>query len=364
MRQASRPGGRWARRSLLGAAFGPLLYAARGPEEPSRARRFLDATTEFEVLRVTDPACNSWLPYEDNRALSRRGDSLIFASDSNGSFQLYRYEFKSNRVRPVTEAAALNRDTFTLTPGDKSILYIDGRKVMQGGNGSRDRVIHEIPPDWAQSLRLCLSDDGVLSVLGLSDGTRSRIEFIGRRGSIIHEQQGVIRNLSLRPKGSAVSFLVDGELRLATFDGGKSMLLHTAPGEVVDAHWPAGGSSVYYLLKPAGKGRLPEIRELVPETGVDILIARTSQFGRFQRNSDTSVFLGVSSSKASPHLLILLRSVKRELTICEHHCSDFSLTRAVFSPNNSRIAFQTDRHGKMCVYAMAVDRLIDLAEDA
>jgi len=51
------------------------------------------------------------------------------------------------------------------------------------------------------------------------------------------------------------------------------------------------------------------------------------------------------------------------LTICEHRCSDARLSRSVLSPNAARIAFQTDRHGKLVIYSMAVDRLIEQSED-
>ena len=77
----------------------------------------------------------------------------------------------------------------------------------------------------------------------------------------------------------------------------------------------------------------------------------------------SSVFLGASSSKASPHILLLLRSVKRELTICEHRASDARFSRAVFSPNSTRMAFQTDRHEKIVIYSMAVERLIERTEE-
>jgi hypothetical protein len=116
-------------------------------------------------------------------------------------------------------------------------------------------------------------------------------------------------------------------------------------------------------VKPAEAGKLNEIREVVPEGGTDTLVAKTSQYVHFMRNGDATVFLGASGSQASPHLLVLLRSVKRELTICEHRCSDARLSRAVLSPNSVRVAFQTDRHGKLVIYSMAVDRLIEATED-
>jgi len=117
------------------------------------------------------------------------------------------------------------------------------------------------------------------------------------------------------------------------------------------------------LHKPEGEGKLNEMREVAPDTNTDVLLSKTSQFVRFAPNGDASVFLGASGSKAQPTLLLLLRTVRRELTICEHKCSDPRLANPTFAPNSQRIFFQTDRHGKMVIYSMAVDRLVDPTEE-
>jgi oligogalacturonide lyase len=91
-------------------------------------------------------------------------------------------------------------------------------------------------------------------------------------------------------------------------------------------------------------------------------VANTSQFVGFGGNGDSSVFVGASGSKASPYVLLLVRAVKRELTLCEHHSSDPAQVNPVFSPNSQRIVFQSDRDGKMAIYAMVVDRLVEQTE--
>ncbi len=77
---------------------------------------------------------------------------------------------------------------------------------------------------------------------------------------------------------------------------------------------------------------------------------------------DSSVLVGASGSKASPYVLLLVRSVKRELTLCEHRASDPSRVTTIFSPNSQRIFFQSDQDGKMAIYAMLVDRLVETTE--
>ena len=54
--------------------------------------------------------------------------------------------------------------------------------------------------------------------------------------------------------------------------------------------------------------------------------------------------------------------MKRELTLCEHRASDPRITAPMFSPNSQRIFFQSDRDGKLAIYAMTVDRLVEATE--
>jgi oligogalacturonide lyase len=101
------------------------------------------------------------------------------------------------------------------------------------------------------------------------------------------------------------------------------------------------------------------LREITLETGDDKLIGSTTQFVSFCRNADSTVFAGVSGSKAAPYLLLLLRAAQRELTIAEHRASDPSKAAIVFSPDSQRVFWQTDREGRPAVYTMALERFIE-----
>jgi oligogalacturonide lyase len=70
------------------------------------------------------------------------------------------------------------------------------------------------------------------------------------------------------------------------------------------------------------------------------------------------VFVGASGSKASPYVLLLVRTVKRELTLAEHRASDPALVNPQFSPNSQQVFFASDLHGKPAIYRMDVDRLV------
>ena len=82
------------------------------------------------------------------------------------------------------------------------------------------------------------------------------------------------------------------------------------------ALWSADGRTIDYLNIPADRKQLNNIREFTPDTNEDQFVSSTSQFVSFNRNGDTSVFVGASGSKASPYMLLLVRSVKRELALC------------------------------------------------
>ena len=114
-----------------------------------------------------------------------------------------------------------------------------------------------------------------------------------------------------------------------------------------------------YLLLPDDPGQRGQIHEFTPDTNEDKMVAPTSRFVRFSANADAAVFVGSSASKAAPHVLLLLRSVKRELTICEHRASDPAAVAPVFSPNSQRVFFVSDQHGKPAIYTMSVERLVE-----
>ena len=70
--------GGWTRRGFLLGIAGSGL-AADHVRAASDWRRFADPSTEFDVYRLTDPAYSSYLPAYYGRAISRRGDFLLFS---------------------------------------------------------------------------------------------------------------------------------------------------------------------------------------------------------------------------------------------------------------------------------------------
>jgi oligogalacturonide lyase len=109
----------------------------------------------------------------------------------------------------------------------------------------------------------------------------------------------------------------------------------------------------------AGQSPLTEIHEANPETGAEQRLDPTSQFASFSPNADASVFVGASSSHAQPTVILLLRALQRELTLCEHRATHPAGVSPVFSPDSRRVYFQSDHGGKSALYSINVEQLVE-----
>jgi hypothetical protein len=74
--------------------------------------------------------------------------------------------------------------------------------------------------------------------------------------------------------------------------------------------------------------------------------------------------VGASRSKAQPNVVLLLRSAKREMTICQHHASHPLTVWPSFSPDSKRVYFQSDEEGKPAIYSVNVEQLVEPLPDS
>jgi len=232
-------------------------------------------------------------------------------------------------------------------------------------NGLRTRTIYETPSDWKRAPGFGLSDDGLQSTFIERNATVSRLRVIGMaRGtaSTVVETKEPIYGAMPRPRRAGILYRQGEECWLVNLDGQQNRKLKLAPGRIGPALWSVDGKTVLYLNYPEEKTKLHQLREFTPDTNEDKPIANTSQFVSFTRNSDSSVFVGVSASKPSPHILLLLRVTRRELTLAEHHASDPNSVVVAFSPNSQRLFYQTDRQRKPAIFMMAIDRFVENTE--
>jgi oligogalacturonide lyase len=350
--------------SLAGATA--CLAADKGSAYPSEINRYADEATENIVFRLTDPAHASWLPAPYNRPISRKNDFLIYASDRAGALAAYRLDLKNGESHGLTSAPDLVPASLNLAPDERDFVYVAGRSLyISRLAGGHTREVYRLADGFELGTGVSLSEDGLVAALIETKPGISRLRLItmrtGEAATVVESESG-LADPQPRPKRAGLLYRKNDELWVVNYDGAQNRRLRIAPGALGTALWSADGRSVDYLNLPADSRKLHNIREFTPDTNTDEFVSDTTQFITFNRNSDTTVFVGASGSKASPYLLLLVRSVKRELTLCQHRASDPRQVTAFFSPNSQRVVFQSDRDGKMALYSMTVDRLVERTE--
>jgi oligogalacturonide lyase len=355
----------------LSASASACLAADKQGTYPSEIKRYADEATEFNVFRLTDPAHQSWLPRAYGRPISKKSEFLIHASDRSGSVQAYRLDLKSGQSRVLTEAADLVTASLTLAPDEREFAYLAGRSLFMGRTNSvHAREVYRMEEGFRFGSGFSLSEDGLVAALIEEKPGSSRLRLITMRtgaAATLVESSEPISDPQARPKRAGLLYrrgteVASNELWVVNYDSTQNRKLHLAAGGLGTALWSGDGRTVVYLNFPADRKQLNNIREFTPDTNEDQFVSATSQFATFNRNADTSVLVGASGSKASPYLLLLVRSVRRELTLCGHRASDPLQVTAFFSPNSQRVIFQSDGDGKMAIYSIAVDRLVEETE--
>lgn len=356
-------------RRLFVASFagaGACLAADKGQAYPPEIKRYVDEATENIVIRLTDPAHQSWLPAPYNRAISRKSDFLIYSSDRSGPVQAYRLDLKNGQSHALTAEPDLHTASLSLTTDDREFAFLAGRSLyLARTNAEHTREVCRLEEGYDFGTGFSLSEDGLVSALVEQKPGMSRLRLITMRTGAavtIVESADPISDPQPRPKRAGLLYRKADELWVVNYDGGQNRKLRIASGGLGTALWSGDGRAVDYLNIPVDRKQLNNIREFTPDTNEDQFVSATSQFATFNRNSDTSVFVGASGSKASPYMLLLVRSVKRELTLCGHRASDPRQVTAFFSPNSQRVIFQSDRDGRMALYSIAVDRLVGETE--
>jgi oligogalacturonide lyase len=353
--------------NLLGGAE----PTGKGRNFPAALFRYPDPSTEFSVTRLTDPAHSSMLPPSYGRAVSKH-NFLIYSSDITGRFEAFRMDLKTGQSRQLTEAENLDPASLALTPDDHGFCYLDGDRVMEASlSNLRAREVYRLPTGFEGS-GLSVAEDGLYAAISEKSGAPEkspdakpspyRLEIVNMlKGDTtkLAESSDEIRDPIPRPRRASILYRRAGAVWLGNYDGQQDYKLRLADGETGPARWSPDGRTVLYLNYPADRTKLHNLREFTPDTNEDKMLAATTQFVAFSPNADASVFVGASGSKASPHVLLLVRAVKRELTLAEHRSSDPRMVSPVFSPNSQRVFFMSDQHGKPAIYTMAVDKLVE-----
>jgi oligogalacturonide lyase len=348
--------------------------AGKGAVLPSVVSRYADPSTEFPVFRLTDPEHTSALPPHYARAISRKGNFLLYSCDASGTMQAYRMDLKTGQACLLTDAESFNPACFTLLADGRSFCYVDrGRLHLSSLTSLRPRQLYQATEGFKPT-GLSITDDGLSAALVEQKGSHYRLQWIrmmdGMATTLVEADQenDELADPSPRPRRASVLYRRAGGVWLANTvapqnTGKQNYRLRLGEGQTLSATWTPDGKDVLYLNVPPDPHKLRDIRQFTPDTNEDKAIADTTQYACFERNADGSVFVGASASKASPHVLLLVRAVGRELTLCEHRASDPAMVSPIFSPNSQNVFFTSDQHGKPAIYRIAVDKLVEATEE-
>ena len=338
--------------------------SAKGRSLPSHRSRYLDPSTDFSLYRLTDPSYASYLGARHSRVASRRDSFLLFSSERAGSLQAFRMDQRTGDWQQLTQAEALDPSSLVLMPDASSFCYFDAsslRRVILAD--LREREVYRTPDGWRRAPGLTVSQDGSRAAVVESRAGTFRLRLIKlRRGTAatLVEGSAALSDPVPQPRRDRILYRQGANsLFVVNFDGRQNRPLSLPRGGVGPAFWSPDGRTVLYLHYPEEQGKLHSIREYSLDANAEQVLALTSQFVDFQTNANASVFVGASGNRASPHVLLLLRSTRRELTLCEHAASEPSRVAPVFSPDSQRVYFQSDRHGRPAIYGIPVDKLVE-----
>lgn len=363
------PGRNFSRRGFLFSTAAAAQLAAQQKKTgsfPSEVKRYEDPTTELDVYRLTDPGHSSTLPAYYNRAIAHNSGSMIFCCDRSGTPQAHRMDLKTGETRELTDANDLDGSSLTLTPDNRWFCYFAGRQLFMSTLAGHVKPLYRVADGWERCPGLTVGPDGTHATFAERQGDKSRLMMValvqGAARSVVEVPFGMSHPIP-RPMRAQVLFRQGDEaLWMVNSDGTQKRQLKLAPGKVGPANWAADGKSLLYLSFPADPRQITTIRECVPDTNSDTLVAKTSQYAHFAFNQPDTVFAGACRSAASPTILIMLRSTKRELTMCEHKASHPDMTAPRFSLDSQRLYFESDRDGKPAIYGIHLERFLEKTE--
>lgn len=252
-------------------------------------------------------------------------------------------------VRQLAETTALDPLSLSLDQSERFLRFLDGGTLKQLHIGSH---------------RLTTIAEAVAAYTGrtTADLLLLRENRLQRPGgeTLASDVEGPCL---LSPDGTSCLFrqMSGQECEYAVLSlRSKSASKRLASGRVRSPFWSPDSQSVLLLRDTDHNGiTLSEVHRVSDPATAEEAVSTTGQFASFAPNGDASVFVSASRSKAQPTVDLLLRSPKRELTLCEHRASHPDSVTPVFSPDSRRVYFQSDREGKPAIYSINVEKLVE-----
>ncbi len=271
--------------SIAGASAS--LAADKPGTYPSEVKRYADEATETTVVRLTDPAHQSWLP-----AALRTGDfeeerfPALLRATARARCRRYRLDLKNGQSRALTETPDLVTASLTLAPDEREFAFLAGRSLYMGRtNGVHAREIYRAEEGFTFGTGFSLAEDGLVAALVEEKPGLSRLRLITMRtgaAATVVETSDPISDPQPRPKRAGLLY------RKATTPGWSI----TTARRIASCIWRRAGlgrccgrameEASVYLNIPDDRKQLNNIREFTPDTNEDQFVSATSQFADVQ----------------------------------------------------------------------------------
>ncbi len=310
------------------------------------------------MVRLTSPAYRNVLPVSTNRFLSLKSRVLFCSSDRvAGKMMPFEIDLRTGAIRQIAETNGLDPGSLNLDASGRALYFLnEGALCELTVSGKREIRRPEV---MAKDIR-AFSMGAVRSEFFVLVGDKLQHRQGSEAKVLAEEADGPCL---ARPGGKGCLFTRAGATEEREFwyapaaSGSPEMLVK---GRVSNPCWSADGEALLFLRDvPKNAVFVSELHEVKPEEGKERCLAKTSQFATYAPNENDSVFVGASASRAQPNVILLLGAAQRELTLCEHRSSNPGDVRPEFSPDSRRVYFQSDREGKMAIYSVNVETLVE-----
>src|SRR5579863_6067226 len=105
--------------------------AAAGRLSGPEWQRYPDPATDLEVIRLTNPSFASGMTASHLRQFTRHGESLLYWSERYENRQAFLLDLKSGESKQLTDAAALDPASLSLSSDDRSFFFFDGPSLNE-----------------------------------------------------------------------------------------------------------------------------------------------------------------------------------------------------------------------------------------